>query len=1384
MGASFLIIESAGDRVPDSYVETAVVSIPTSFSAPLNIPENTVDLTWVNPIERIFDRVMIRESTTDHPATPAAGNLVYEGPLEAYAHATTLYEVHYYSIWSVSTEGDYSAKVESQSGQVAAPPDITDLVVDTDFAESKVVLTWTNTGGTFDHVEIYESESGYPTVPGADRLVYSGALETVDDPGLLLGVLHYYAIWSVNSVGGYSDNADTGISEILGIPDAITDFGVETVFAEDKATLTWTNPAGSFDHVEIYESETGYPTIPGEDRLVYSGPLETFDDEGLDLGVVHYYSIWTANVENAYSLTADTGLTTLLPLPDAITDLEVISDFLNEKVTLNWTNTGGSFDHVEIYASNSGYPTIPGADRLVYSGSAETADDLSVEFDILHYYAIWAVNALDEYSLLSDTGITEIEGLPAAITDLGLVMNTEAGSITLSWTNPGGTFHHVELYESEAGYPVTPGAGRLVYSGPNETVDDLDLDLDPIHYYAIWTVNCSDAYSATSDTVASTDVFGPDAIFPFVATPGPDLITLTWTNPTAADFAGVTIRRSSSDYPATPTSGTPVYHNSGHSYVDAGLVYGTTYFYSAWAYDEVPNYSEVAHATGTPAPNYAVEARLGPVGLIQALTQAIGESDTEIGGFRLTRLSAVANVGATTFSVESTSGWDESGKVGIDGVLYSYAAKTLASLTGITHSASGVTVAGARVAHRIEAVVADCSRTSSAVDLCRRAMLVEYAEAEDLSVIGRNLGVNRLVFFSEDAQYRRLIKAMAYNPKGTTFGVELVLNAILGEGNYELWEDLIQHPCILYVYIPVGEIMGTSFIGRAFLDAAFYGVTSGAGKDTIVMDHAPLFVGTVRLLDLGELFDFRVRIPGAITYLYHSDALVELAAFTYSGASTPETDFVAVVSAQACSRLSTFGATVFYTMADTQGARVAAVTEAEVSWLISVSGAVKTGELAQASITIFDGAYQINLGLDTDGGTGIEIGLYATSGGGFLGSTFTGLKSTWYEVSLRKHGADTVELWVDGDLVATVAYGSFTAATTDHKIEWGIRGAPSSGLVVDTKQLGVQLETATDFWNARGALGVVGTANPTRFSDGGAAILSAGDVGSYLEITGSGIENAQGGNNNGQWEIDTLVSPGIVTLKGAVHLAVVSFLTAYPTRITVEDLEAFSYPDDLGKQIVITDSELGNNGTYVISDLLEVGTLLNLDEFETPVAARTNVCEVVSASFVSEYRASYQLFPIFSTETGLDWELSDAGSFTDETITLRQGGWGTALVMRVGIEDMLSGQLLPDAGTFNELLSEAPEAIYRYYPFYLYDPFATAESYLDSITAAGVLTQFVTVIEGGGIVRLVEVDPGPLALNLEFNTPMLGAGPLLDPASYTVTVPSTEEDWDVDTELV
>ncbi|MCP4752939.1 MAG: DUF1566 domain-containing protein, partial [Proteobacteria bacterium] len=95
------------------------------------------------------------------------------------------------------------------------------------------------------------------------------------------------------------------------------------------------------------------------------------------------------------------------------------------------------------------------------------------------------------------------------------------------------------------------------------------------------------------------DTIPPSEASSFTAIAGDGSVSLSWSNPVDSDFAGITLRKSTVSYPSTPTDGTQIYSGNGTGFEDSNAIDDTRYYYTVFAYDEVPNYSTGSNASAT-----------------------------------------------------------------------------------------------------------------------------------------------------------------------------------------------------------------------------------------------------------------------------------------------------------------------------------------------------------------------------------------------------------------------------------------------------------------------------------------------------------------------------------------------------------------------------------------------------------------------------------------------------------------------------------------------------------------------------------------------------------------------------------------------------------------
>jgi hypothetical protein len=304
----------------------------------------------------------------------------------------------------------------------------------------------------------------------------------------------------------------------------------------------------------------------------------------------------------------------------------------DEKVKLRWTNPGDSdFAKTVIRYSTSGYPGSPVGGSPVengaggaFSGAAASVDSFlhtDLANQTTYFYTAFAFDSSANYSSGTIASAMPFDDQPP----LAVAQFTASGSDTtviLRWTNPDDEdFDHTLIRYSTSGFPAGPADGAAVENGNNgefenaaASVDSFihtGLDNDYVYYYAAFAGDEVPNYA--SPLTASADPEDEDApsdITGFTAEGADTTVVLRWTNPADADFHHALIRYSTSEYPSDPGDGLPVDNGAGgefpnapasaDSFVHAGLTNGATYYYAAFAGDEVPNYSDAVVTSATP----------------------------------------------------------------------------------------------------------------------------------------------------------------------------------------------------------------------------------------------------------------------------------------------------------------------------------------------------------------------------------------------------------------------------------------------------------------------------------------------------------------------------------------------------------------------------------------------------------------------------------------------------------------------------------------------------------------------------------------------------------------------------------------------------------------
>ena len=500
-------------------------------------------------------------------------------------------------------------------------------------------LTWTLPAPPVQGAYIRYSSTGYPGSPEDGEPVENGnggyfagdpsAGNSYMHGGLVNGTPYYYTAFAYNGglLSGTWLNA-TATPEDAGPPGAPSNVDAEP--ASGQVTLAWTYPGDAdLEGVAVRYSTVSYPAAYGDGSPVENGTGGVFTGEpgagasfvhtGLTDEITYYYSLFAFDEVPYYSLPAEVSASPGDDVPPgAVTHFSVAPS--DSALTLSWTcPSDPDFEGILIRYSQAASPPGPtdgspvpnGASGIIYCEAAaqDSFTHEGLENGETYYYSAFAFDGRLNYS----TGVSA-SGAPVDLvapgTPGGFTATAGDTTITLRWTNPGDVdFDHTLIRYSTASCPATPLEGEAIengaggkFHGARAGVDSFvhsGLDNDIAFYYAAFAADEVPNHSAAVQVSAvPEDTLSPAGVTAFGAKAGDASVTLKWTAPATEDVAGVAIRYSTSDYPGAADAGMPVENGSGglfpagaDSFAHAWLTNETRYYYSVFAYDEVPNYS-------------------------------------------------------------------------------------------------------------------------------------------------------------------------------------------------------------------------------------------------------------------------------------------------------------------------------------------------------------------------------------------------------------------------------------------------------------------------------------------------------------------------------------------------------------------------------------------------------------------------------------------------------------------------------------------------------------------------------------------------------------------------------------------------------------------------
>tara|TARA_Y100000034_G_scaffold135513_1_gene207727 strand:- start:668 stop:2050 length:1383 start_codon:yes stop_codon:yes gene_type:complete len=199
------------------------------------------------------------------------------------------------------------------------------------------------------------------------------------------------------------------------------------------------------------------------------------------------------------------------------------------------------------------------------------------------------------------------------------------------------------------------------------------------------------------------------------------------------------------------------------------------------------------------------------VEILEGIVSALADTFYELSGRLLTKTVGAYSEGSANIDVRGTHRWPATGRIAVGAMTATYSGKTNTSFTGLLDEDGNVGLPGDV---QSGSVVMDIAETETQFDQLKGSFFRTTAEEDQLDMYARNMGINRLRGMS-DSVFEDVLGAMVYLDAQTEYACTKILDALLGAGNYTLYEDVETFPHT--VFVEIASAVSSSSIGKAFL---------------------------------------------------------------------------------------------------------------------------------------------------------------------------------------------------------------------------------------------------------------------------------------------------------------------------------------------------------------------------------------------------------------------------------------------------------------------------------------------------------------------------------------------------------------------------------------
>jgi hypothetical protein len=416
--------------------------------------------------------------------------------------------------------------------------------------------------------------------------------------GLTAGTLYHFRVRSTGTGTPEATSGDFTFTTLDTTPPVLSNIQAVDVTGTG-ARITW-------DTNEDADSRVDYGISEPYSNFVFNATLTNAHSmtlTGLTPSTIYRYRVTSRDASSNSSTSVEFTFQTLDTVPPTISNISV-DNITQTSARVNWSTNELADSRVD-YGTAVAYGSVATNATLVANHQI-TLNGLAA--GTLYHFTVNSKDAAGNSSTSTDQTFTTATDTSPPANVTGLTATPGDRQIALAWTNPPDPdFAGVRIRRGTVTFPATPTSGTQVYDGAGTSFLDTGLTNGVTYYYTAFAYDGSGNFaSGALVSAVPADGIPPGPVTNLTVTPGNQQNQLTWTNPTDPDFLQVRIQRSTTGFPATPTSGTTVYEASSPSYLDTGLTNGTTYYYSVFAQDTSLNYSAPAQVSGTPSAPPAV----------------------------------------------------------------------------------------------------------------------------------------------------------------------------------------------------------------------------------------------------------------------------------------------------------------------------------------------------------------------------------------------------------------------------------------------------------------------------------------------------------------------------------------------------------------------------------------------------------------------------------------------------------------------------------------------------------------------------------------------------------------------------------------------------------